>query len=103
MDGRVCVDLPDDLQKRILCSIFGQKELLYGDAHLTAAGQDAFFVGKVVRAGTHAHHGQRGHDALFLHCSAAGGVCFVHGGHNGRALQNRCHQNYPLNECVSFS
>ena len=35
--------------------------------------------------------GQRGDNALFPQCGAAGGICFVHGGHDGRALQNGRH------------
>ena len=95
VDGRVCVDLRDHVQQLLLRGIFGQEELLYLHADLAAAGQDAFLVGKIVRAGTHPHHGQRGGDAPRFQCRAPGGVCFVHGGHHRRAFQDRCHHITP--------
>ena len=61
------------------------------DAHLRTAGHDAFLVGEVIGARTHPDDGQRGDNALFPQCGAAGGICFVHGGHDGRTLQNGRH------------
>ena len=86
MDGRVCVDLRDHVQQLFLRGIFGQEELLHLHADLAAAGQDAFLVGKIVRAGTHPHHGQRGGDALGFQLLAEQSVALVHGGHKRRTF-----------------
>ena len=75
----------------ILRSVGGQKELLHLDAHFCTAGHDAFLVGEVIGAFAHPDDGQCGDNALFPQCGAAGGICFVHGGHDGRALQNGRH------------
>ena len=91
VDGGVCVDAGNDAQQLFLRSVGGQKELLHLDAHLRTAGHDAFLVGEVIGARTHPHDGQRGDNALFPQCGAAGGICFVHGGHDGRALQDGRH------------
>ena len=91
VDGGVCVDAGNDAQQLFLRSVGGQKELLHLDAHFRTAGHDAFLVGEVIGARTHPDDGQRGDNALFPQCGAAGGICFVHGGHDGRTLQNGRH------------
>ena len=99
MDGGVCVDAGNDAQQLLLRSVGGQKELLHLDAHLRTAGHDAFLVGEVIGARTHPDDGQRGDNALFPQCGAAGGICFVHGGHDGRTLQNGRHiRSLSLNQ-----
>ena len=91
MDGGVCVDAGNDAQQLFLRSVGGQKELLHLDAHFCTADHDAFLIGEVIGAFAHPDDGQRGDNALFPQCGAAGGICFVHGGHDGRTLQNGRH------------
>ena len=95
VDGGVSVDAGDDAQQLLLRRVGGQKKLLHLDAHLGAAGHDALLVGEVVLPCAHPDDGQCGDDALFPQRGAAGSVCFVHGGHDGRTLQNHRHRD-PL-------
>ena len=85
------IDLPDHIQQFLLRNIFRQMELPHLHANLTAPGDDPLFIRNVILPRADPYHSQCGHDALFLQRGTARGVCFVHGGHHGRTLQDLSH------------
>ena len=95
MNRCIPIDLPDHIQQFLLRNIFRQMELPHLHANLTAPGDDPLFIRNVILPRADLHHGQCGHDALFLQRSTARGVCFVHGGHHGRTLQDLSHFLLP--------
>ena len=82
VDGVIGVDLGQHLQQVLLGGVGGEQILLDCHADLSAAGHDAALVGEIILPFAHAHHGQRGDDALCLELFAQGSVCFVHGGNH---------------------